>query len=198
MVWSEIPTYWSIDWKGTHALESAKQQLYENIRRDHNKASVILWSVSNETPKSVERLVFLRALIDEAHQQDSTRLVTSAMLTHMDGTRAILDDPLGQFLDVLGSNEYIGWYGGKADTAPNYTWQDPYNKPLIMSEWGGGAKSGLHGEITGRFTEEMQADIYKQQLAMLSKIPFLAGTTPWLLMDFFIIHPEATWTCETT
>ncbi len=53
-----------------------------------------------------------------------------------------------------------------------------------MSEWGGGAKSGLHGEITGRFTEEMQAEIYKQQLAMLSKIPFLAGTTPWLLMDF--------------
>jgi beta-glucuronidase len=184
MVWSEIPTYWSIDWKGAHALESAKQQLYENIRRDHNKASVILWSVSNETPKSGERLVFLKALIDEAHQQDPTRLVTSAMLTHMDGKTGILDDPLGQYLDVLGSNEYIGWYGGKPDTAPSYTWQNPYNKPLIMSEWGGGARSGLHGEITGRFTEEMQAEIYKQQLNMLSKIPFLAGTTPWLLMDF--------------
>ena len=184
MVWSEIPTYWSIDWKGAHALESAKQQLYENIRRDHNKASVILWSVSNETPKSEERLVFLKALVDEAHQQDPTRLVTSALLTHMDGKTGILDDPLGQYLDVLGSNEYIGWYGGKPDTAPEYTWQNPYNKPLIMSEWGGGARSGLHGEITGRFTEEMQAEIYKQQLIMLSKIPFLAGTTPWLLMDF--------------
>ncbi len=184
MVWSEIPTYWSIDWKGAHALESAKQQLYENIRRDHNKASVILWSVSNETPKSEERLVFLKALVDEAHSQDPTRLVTSAMLTHMDGKTGILDDPLGQYLDVLGSNEYIGWYGGKPDTAPQYTWQNPYNKPLIMSEWGGGAKSGLHGEITGRFTEEMQAEIYKQQIAMLKQIPFLAGTTPWLLMDF--------------
>lgn len=184
MVWSEIPTYWSIDWKGAHALESAKQQLYENIRRDHNKASVILWSVSNETPKSEERLIFLKALIDEARQQDPTRLVTSALLTHMDGKTGILDDPLGQYLDVLGSNEYIGWYGGKPDTAPLYTWQNPYNKPLIMSEWGGGAKSGLHGEITNHFTEEMQAEIYKQQLIMLSKIPFLAGTTPWLLMDF--------------
>ncbi len=102
----------------------------------------------------------------------------------MDGKTGILDDPLGQYLDVLGSNEYIGWYGGNADTAPLYTWQNPYNKPLIMSEWGGGAKSGLHGEITGRFTEEMQAEIYKPQLLMLSKIQFLAGTTPWLLMDF--------------
>jgi beta-glucuronidase len=184
MVWSEIPTYWSIDWKGAHALESAKQQLHENIRRDHNKASVILWSVSNETPKSEERLIFLKALIDEAHNQDPTRLVTSALLTHMDGKTGILDDPLGQYLDVLGSNEYIGWYGGKPDTAPLYTWQNPYNKPLIMSEWGGGAKSGLHGDINAHFTEEMQAEIYKQQLIMLSRIPFLAGTTPWLLMDF--------------
>jgi beta-glucuronidase len=184
MVWSEVPTYWSIAWKGEHALASAKQQLYENIRRDHNKASVILWSVSNETPKSPERLAFLKALVDQAHAQDPTRLVTSALLTHMDGKTGILDDPLGQYLDVLGSNEYIGWYGAKPEDAPLYTWQNPFDKPLIMSEWGGGAKSGLHGEITARFTEEMQAEIYKQQLAMLSKIPFLAGTTPWVLMDF--------------
>ncbi|HZD49033.1 MAG TPA: glycoside hydrolase family 2 TIM barrel-domain containing protein, partial [Silvibacterium sp.] len=129
--------------------------------------------------------VFLKALIDQAHQQDPTRLVTSAMLTHTDGMTAILDDPLGEYLDVLGSNEYLGWYGkGKLEDIPLYTWKNPYNKPLIMSEWGGAAKSGLHGEVTSRFSEEMQAEIYKQQLAMLKKIPFLAGTTPWLLMDF--------------
>ena len=184
MVWSEIPVYWSIEWKNAHALESAKQQLSENIRRDHNKASVILWSVSNETPKSPERLVFLKALVDQAHQEDPTRLVTSALLTHMDGKTAILDDPLGEYLDVIGSNEYIGWYTGKPEDAPLYTWQDPMNKPLIMSEWGGDAKSGLHGEAGAWFTEEQQVEIYKNQLAMLSKIPFLAGTTPWLLMDF--------------
>jgi beta-glucuronidase len=184
MVWSEIPTYWSIDWKGAHALASARQQLDENIRRDRNKASVILWSVSNETPKTEERLVFLKALIDEAHSQDPTRLVTSALLTHMDGKTGILDDPLGQYVDVIGSNEYIGWYFGKPEDAQQYTWTNPFNKPVIMSEWGGEAKSGLHGEITNHFTEEMQAEIYKQQLLMLSKIPFLAGTTPWLLMDF--------------
>ena len=184
MVWSEIPVYWSIAWTDAHALASAKQQLDENIRRDHNKASVILWSVSNETPKSPERLAFLRALIDEAHVQDPTRPVTSAMLTHMDGRTAILDDPLGEYLDVLGSNEYLGWYVGKPEEAPLYTWQDPLNKPLIMSEWGGGAKSGLHGDPAQWFTEEQQVEIYKGQLAMLSKIPFLAGTTPWLLDGF--------------
>ncbi len=184
LVWSEVPVYWSIDWRNEHALESARQQLYENIRRDRNKASVILWSVSNETPKSPERLAFLKALIDQAHQQDPTRLVTSAMLTRFEGKTAILDDPLGQYLDVLGSNEYLGWYQGKPEEAPLYSWQDPLNKPLIMSEWGGAARSGLHGETTAWYSEEKQAEIYKQQIAMQKQIPFLRGTTPWLLMDF--------------
>jgi beta-glucuronidase len=184
LVWSEVPTYWSIDWNGAHALESAKQQLYENIRRDHNKASVILWSVSNETPKSDARLAFLRALIDEAHQQDPTRLVTSAMLTRFDGKTCVLDDPLGQYLDVIGSNEYIEWYGDKLGDAPGFAWKNPYGKPLLISEWGGGAKSGLHSDAMSWYSEERQAQIYKDQLAMQSKIPFLAGTVPWVLMDF--------------
>jgi beta-glucuronidase len=97
---------------------------------------------------------------------------------------ATLSDPLGEFLDVLGSNEYIGWYTGKPEDAPKYTWKDPYGKPLIMSEFGGGAKAGMHGGINDRFTEEYQENLYQQQLAMLRQIPFLRGMTAWVLMDF--------------
>ncbi len=184
LVWSEIPVYWAIDWKNPATLETAKQQLTEMIRRDHNNASVILWSVSNETPRTPERLTFLKSLISQAREQDPTRLITSAMLTHMDGTTAILDDPLGAELDVLGSNEYIGWYQGKSDDAPKYTWKNPYNKPLIMSEFGGGAKAGMHGQVTDRFSEEFQENLYRQQIAMFKQIPFLRGTSAWVLMDF--------------
>jgi beta-glucuronidase len=34
------------------------------------------------------------------------------------------------------------------------------------------------------WTEEYQAEIYRDQIAMLNKIPQLRGTSPWLLMDF--------------
>ena len=74
MVWSEIPVYWSIDWTNPHTLDVAKQQLHEMIRRDHNKASVILWSMSNETPISKERTAFIRKLVAQARQEDPTRL----------------------------------------------------------------------------------------------------------------------------
>lgn len=184
LVWSEIPVYWGIDWTDPHTLDVAKQQLHEMIRRDRNHAAVILWSLSNETPESPERNAFLHQLADDARADDATRLITSAIVTHFKGNTATLDDPLGQDLDVLGYNEYLGWYQGSPADIPGYTWSDPLGKPVIMSEFGGGAKAGLHGPDTQMFTEEYQDHLYQQQFQMLDRIPFLRGMAPWVLMDF--------------
>lgn len=184
MVWSEIPVYWDIDWTNPHALEVAQQQLREMIRRDHNKASVILWSMSNETPNKPERTVFIKKLIAQAREEDPTRLITSAIVTPFHNKTAVLDDPIAASLDVLGYNEYIGWYMDTPDSAPAYEWEDPLNKPVILSEFGGGAKAGMHGPDTERFTEEYQAAIYKNQFVMFGTMPFLRGLSPWVLMDF--------------
>jgi beta-glucuronidase len=184
MVWSEIPVYWGIDWTNPHTLDVAKQQLQEMIRRDRNHASVILWSLSNETPESPERDAFLHQLAVAARNQDPTRLITSAIVTHFSGTTAALDDPLGQDLDVLGYNEYLGWYQGSPAAIPGYNWQNPMDKPVIISEFGAGAKAGLHGPDTSMFTEEYQDNLYRQQFQMLGRISFLRGMTPWVLMDF--------------
>ncbi len=184
MVWSEIPVYWGIDWTNPHTLDVAKHQLWEMIHRDHNHPSVILWSMSNETPESPERNAFIHQLAVEARAEDPTRLITSAIVTHFKGTTATLDDPLGQDLDVLGYNEYLGWYQGSPQTIPDYMWQNPMGKPVIISEFGAGAKAGLHGPATEMFTEEYQDNLYRQQFQMLEKMPFLRGMTPWALMDF--------------
>ncbi len=53
-----------------------------------------------------------------------------------------------------------------------------------MSELGGGALAGHHGEADERWTEEYQEDLYRRQIGMLRKIPFLAGMSPWILVDF--------------
>ena len=184
LVWSEIPVYWGIDWTNPRTLEIAKHQLWEMIRRDKNHAAVILWSMSNETPESPERNAFIHQLAVAAREQDSTRLITSAIVTHFHGTHAVLDDPLGKDLDVLGYNEYIGWYMGTAETIPDYTWENPMDKPVILSEFGAGAKAGLHGPETQKFTEEYEDSVYRQQFKMMEKMPFLRGMTPWVLMDF--------------
>ena len=189
LVWSEVPVYWGIHWESDATFQIAKQQLDEEIRRDRNRASIILWSVANETPISEERTDFLHRLAEEARSQDGTRLITAALLPHQeknpDGTKTIiLDDPLGQYLDVIGLNEYVGWYGGVPEDLRTLVWQDPLHKPVIASEFGAGAKAGLHGDANAKFTEEYQARVYREQMAMFAKMPFVAGTTPWILMDF--------------
>jgi beta-glucuronidase len=156
------------------------------ISRDHNRASVIFWSLSNETPVSAERTEFLQTLANEARQIDSTRLITSALNRWDDDgpNRRVLNDPAGKFLDVLGLNEYYGWYYGRVEDADRQIWTSAYDKPLIVSEFGGEAPAGRHGDATARWTEEYQANLFVHQLNMVGKIPGLAGLSPWLLVDF--------------
>jgi beta-glucuronidase len=185
LVWSEIPVYWTIAWERADTLASARRQLAEEIARDRNRASVILWSIANETPVTEARTRFLRALVDDVHALDPTRLVTAALeRRYLDAHTVVIDDPLGAALDVIGCNEYIGWYDGLPDKCDGLSWKSAYQKPLVMSELGADAKAGLHGGARDRFTEEYQADFYRHQLAMLQRIPFLRGMTPWILVDF--------------
>lgn len=186
LVWSEIPVYWDIDWSNPATLANAEAQLRDMIARDHNRAAIALWSLSNETPVKPERITFLKQLAQEARELDSTRLITSAM-NHVDKTSPelrTLSDPLGEVLDVLGINEYIGWYEGSPDDADKIHWKSLWNKPIIVSEFGGGAPFGLHGDADDRWTEEYQDNLYQHQLKMVQGIPNLGGMTPWVLMDF--------------
>lgn len=186
LVWEEIPVYWDIEWQNPATLENAKSQLREVISRDRNRAAIALWSMSNETPISPERTEFLKSLATYARQLDSTRLITSA-LNHWDHNgpdMRTVSDPVGQFLDVLGVNEYMGWYESKIEDTDRTQWEFAYNKPVIVSEFGAGAEYNRHGDDQTRFTEEYQANLFNHQLAMWQRVPALAGMSPWVLMDF--------------
>lgn len=184
LVWSELPVYWAVQFDNPAVQANAEQQLQEMIRRDRNKASVVFWSVANETPVTPARVELLKTLVAKTREQDPTRLVTAALLVRTEGMTKIIDDPLGDVLDVIGFNEYIGWYEQKPEDAEKTAWRVAYEKPLIVSEFGGDAKHGLHGDPDTRWTEEYQAGLYRHQLVMLNRIGSLRGMSPWILMDF--------------
>jgi beta-glucuronidase len=184
LVWSEIPVYWTIAWKNAQTFDNAQAQLRDMIARDKNRANIIIWSIANETPHSAERDDFLGRLAQYARTQDNTRLISMAMeVTGASNYVNRLNDNMNQYVDVVSFNQYIGWYRDVND-APKMTWVIPYEKPVIISEFGGGAKYGYHGEKNQRWTEEFQENLYKENTAMLDKIDGLAGTTPWILKDF--------------
>lgn len=187
LLWEEIPVYWTIQWDNPDTFANARAQLSDLIARDQNRASIIVWSVANETPVSDSRTRFLKQLVDTARTLDPSRLISAAMEVHADPANPdhkIVDDPFGEYTDLLSFNQYVGWYDGLPDKIDRVTWSIAYNKPVFISEFGADALQGFHGDALTRFSEEYQEDVYRRTLVMLKKIPQWRGATPWILCDF--------------
>jgi beta-glucuronidase len=233
MVWAEMPIYHNINFANPCTLQTAQRQYREFIDRDQNRAAVIMWSLANETPNTEARNQFLRQMADFVRAQDDTRLLTAAllgfggmedigkyiamkmlgkdssvvsMLTDPDPVTMMIDDPLGEVVDVLGYNEYLGWYlsgpmaAGMRENGMDveelevrqmmlaemgkFSINTQFNKPLVISEFGAGARQGMRGGDLDVWTEDYQARVYRQQLKMLANSKPLRGLSPWILKDF--------------
>ena len=185
MIWSEIPVYWTIHWDNPDTYRNARKQLTDMIDRDKNRCGIIIWSVANETLHSAARDKFLANLVKTVKAKDDTRLVSMAMeVSGTDNNTSRVHDNMSSYVDIISFNNYLGWYGGKVEDCATRKWDIPYDKPFFVSEFGGGALYGLHGDKTQRWTEEYQAELYRQTLDMYNRVEGFAGTSPWILMDF--------------
>jgi len=187
LVWEENPVYWTIAWENPATYQNAENQLSEVISRDKNRVSVIIWSMANETPNLPARNTFLTKLANFARAQDSTRLISAALeQKNYQGNPSVrtIDDPFAEVVDILSFNEYIGWYDGLPEKCEMITWHIEQDKPVLISEFGAGAKFDLHGDKRHRWTEEFQEDVYIKTLAMLDKVEKVQGISPWILVDF--------------
>lgn len=187
MMWEEIPVWQGIAFKDSVILGKAKKMLHDMIDRDKNRCGIIIWSLSNETAPSQERNDVLINMAASARLADPTRLISSAF-DHFSykNNHVIIEDTLSKYLDVMAVNKYFGWYAKWPAEPGNVIWESSFNKPMIVSEFGAEALYGNHaGEDTaGLWTEEYQEQIYKDNIKMFDKIPFLCGVSPWILADF--------------
>ena len=81
LLWEEIPVYWNINWTNPKTQASAESMLSQLIKRDWNRASIVIWSLGNETPYSTERMNFMISQKETAISLDSTRLISAALLS---------------------------------------------------------------------------------------------------------------------
>ncbi|RMF00681.1 MAG: beta-glucuronidase, partial [Bacteroidetes bacterium] len=188
LLWEEVPVYWGINYTNPATYTQAESQLRSLISRDKNRASVIIWSVANETPREdPNRLAFLTKMAEVARNLDPNRLVSAALDRTEDQAKkqVSITDPFAQVSDMVSVNEYIGWYGSTPERIPQMSWDlSGHNKPFFISEFGAGALYNYHGPKEEIWTEEYQAWMYEETLKMLDAIPSLRGMTPWILVDF--------------
>lgn len=187
LLWEEIPLWQGIAFGDPVMQPKMDYMLKEMIQRDKNRSSVIIWSISNETTPGAARDKALTQMAELARSKDDTRLIASAF-DHVkyNKNEVNIDDTLSKVLDVVGVNAYLGWYRPWVADPGTYVWKFDFNKPLIMSEFGGEALYGHHGsaDTASSWSEEYQEQLYKNNVAMFKNIPFLRGTTPWVLYDF--------------
>jgi len=182
LLWEEIPVYWAIAFDNPETYNDAENQLSELILRDRNRASVIIWSIGNENADTDPRLEFMSRLAKKAKALDGSRLVSAACLIKHEKLK--IEDRLAEHLDVIGINEYYGWYDPDFDKLPKILTNSNPGKPVLICEFGGDARKGQGGTTDELWTEDKQKRIYEQQVETFRKCPYIAGTTPWILYDF--------------
>ncbi len=179
--------------RGDELYKNAARQLIETIERDRNHPSVVMWSVGNENQTYMPSMKNLhKRLMDTAKRFDPERPVTFAVFTVPPLSPHI--ELSAEIADVLFINEYYGWYYEEAQGIGPYleeVHQKWPEKPVIISEFGGGA---IPGRAPGReqkigskmqgFTEEYQLELYRTQFEHILKKDFVTGTMPWILADF--------------
>lgn len=182
LLWEEVPVYWGIQFGNEDTYNDAENQLCELITRDYNRASVIIWSVGNENDDTDDRLSFMSRLAKFAKTLDDTRLVSAACLVNY--KKNAIEDRLEQYLDMIGLNEYCGWYTAEWRMLPELFENSDPKKPVIITEFGADAYPKLRGTITDKGTEDCQAYVYERQIENIRKIPYIKGMTPWIMFDF--------------
>jgi beta-glucuronidase len=178
--------YQNIDFAAPAMQAKLETMLAEMIGRDRNRAAVAFWGIANETFPSEARNAALTALAARARQLDPTRPVAAAFFgPGIHDGKVVASDPLFSAIDVIGINQYFGWYTPWPMEPEQVRWESP-GKPMLISEFGAEARLGNRGadDVASAWNEEFQAEFYRKQLRMLRRIPFLSGTVPWVLMDF--------------
>jgi beta-glucuronidase len=194
LIWSEIPVYsvktQYLKLRSVRAL--AIKELGKNIAANENHASVMLWSIGNELssqPGPVQD-AYIKAATKFAHETDPTRPVGIAVAGY---PSSLCQAPSYAPLDVLGLNDYFGWYPGPNGQIFDRTKLSGYldaaracyaKQALAVSEFG--AEANRDGPLEEKGTWAFQQDWVNFQLGTFATKPWLSGAIYWALNEFWV------------
>lgn len=192
LLWEEVPVYWAIDFENPDTLDDAANQLSELILRDRNRASVVIWAIGNENPDTDARFAFMSRLADVARDLDPTRPISAACLVNVEERR--IADRLAAVVDIIGVNEYFGWYFPDFEDLIAIGRNSAPDRPVVITETGADAVTpAMGGPEAGLFSEAYMAEVYRKQIDILARLDYIKGISPWILYDFRAERRQNRW-----
>ena len=194
LIWSEIPVY-SVKTevlKEPSVRRLAVTELGKNINANENHPSVMLWSIGNELssqPGPVQE-AYIASATKFAKEMDPTRPVGLAVAAY---PSSLCQADSYTPLDVLGLNDYFGWYPGPSGQIFDRTKLSGYldaarncypDKALMVSEFG--AEANRDGPIEEKGTWAFQQEWINYQLGVFATKPWLSGAIYWALNEFWV------------
>ena len=184
LVWAEIPVISKFSKK---KQDQAKFMLEELIKQNFNHPSIFCWSIANEISIGGAGLSINEGISELnaiAHALDSTRPTATAQVTF-----SSINSKLNDIPDILGYNQYFGWYVQTVEQIDK--WLDDFHakKPhikLCISEYGAEANTALHSAnpVQGDYSEEYQAYYHEHYVKALTERDWLWGSYVWNMFDF--------------
>jgi beta-glucuronidase len=195
LIWDEIPVYQVQTRYLTDQawLAAAHEMLTENILDDQNHPSVMLWSVANElpTPAPPQEASYIAGAAAIAHQLDPTRPVAMAIA---DWPGVACTDAYRP-LDVIGYNDYFGWFDAGAGATADRDQLSPFldslracypDKALMITEFGFEANRPGPVEERGTYAFQIDSDIY--HLDVFASKPYVSGAL-YFALQWFAVRP---------
>ncbi|HWE32306.1 MAG TPA: glycoside hydrolase family 2 TIM barrel-domain containing protein [Solirubrobacteraceae bacterium] len=197
LLWSEVPVYQTADRYLSQPgwLANAHALLRANILDNQNHPSIAIWSIGNELPQTVDpgEAHYISTAAALAHQLDPTRPVGMA-IKDWPG----LPCQAAQYspLDVIGINEYFGWFDVGGGVTDDRDALGPFldsahaclpGKAIMITEFG--VDGNRNGPVDERGTYAFQADTAAYDLGVFNARPWLSGALYFVLQDF-VSFPE--------
>ena len=176
-------------WVALNTSIAHEQSIRELISRDKNHPSVVMWVIANEPAAQEEGArEYFEPLAKLTRELEPSRPITYAN----QGAATPETDLIMDLFDVICVNRYFGWYEQTGDLEAAEIaleeelrlWQDTYDKPIIMSEYGADTLAGLHSILAVPFSEEFQVDMLDMYHRVFDRIDAMAGEHVWNFADF--------------
>lgn len=174
--------------------EHHEQVLRDLIGRDKNHPCVVMWSMGNEPDTEhfqESAYEYWHSLYELTHQLDPQDRPVTFVCCQNNYEK----DLVTRTMDVVCLNRYYGWYNlsGDLDAAcyglnQELDFWEKQHKPVMITEYGADAISGIHECVPEMFSEEFQVEFYERQNAEFDKRSFFIGEHVWNFADFATIQ----------